>query len=53
MFAKLTPDVTDIVAIADAAVRAGAGGLTMINTLLGIAIDPIGCALNSPQSPVA
>ena len=39
MFAKLTPDVTDIVAIADAAVRAGAGGLTMINTLLGIAID--------------
>jgi dihydroorotate dehydrogenase (NAD+) catalytic subunit len=39
MFAKLTPDVTDIVAIADAAVRAGAGGLTMINTLLGIVID--------------
>ena len=39
MFAKLPPDVTDIVAIADAAVRAGAGGLTMINTLLGIAID--------------
>ena len=39
MFAKLTPDVTDIDAIADAAVRAGAGGLTMINTLLGIAID--------------
>jgi dihydroorotate dehydrogenase (NAD+) catalytic subunit len=39
MFAKLTPDVTDIVAIADAAVRAGATGLTMINTLLGIVID--------------
>ncbi|MBR7742130.1 dihydroorotate dehydrogenase [Phycicoccus sp. BSK3Z-2] len=37
--AKLTPDVTDIVAVAEAAVRAGADGLTMINTLLGIVID--------------
>ncbi|HZB66861.1 MAG TPA: dihydroorotate dehydrogenase [Ornithinibacter sp.] len=39
MFAKLTPDVTDIVAVAAAALRAGADGLTMINTLLGMAID--------------
>ena len=39
VLAKLTPDVTDIVAIADAALRAGADGLTMINTLLGIVID--------------
>ncbi|MBP6995809.1 MAG: dihydroorotate dehydrogenase [Phycicoccus sp.] len=39
IFAKLTPDVTDIVAIAAAAVEAGADGLTMINTLLGIVID--------------
>ncbi len=39
VFAKLTPDVTDIVAIADAVLRAGADGLTMINTLLGIVID--------------
>ena len=39
MFAKLTPDVTDIVAIADAAVKSGATGLTMINTLLGMVID--------------
>ncbi len=39
IFAKLTPDVTDIVAIADAALRGGASGLTMINTLLGIVID--------------
>lgn len=38
-FAKLTPDVTDIVAIADAALDAGARGLTLINTLLGIVID--------------
>ncbi|WP_299445521.1 dihydroorotate dehydrogenase [uncultured Phycicoccus sp.] len=39
VFAKLTPDVTDIVAIAAAALGAGADGLTMINTLLGIVID--------------
>ncbi len=39
VFAKLTPDVTDIVAIADAVLRAGADGLTMVNTLLGIVID--------------
>ena len=39
IFAKLTPDVTDIVAIAQACVKAGADGLTMINTLLGMVID--------------
>lgn len=39
MFAKLTPDVTDIVSIAHAAVKSGATGLTMINTLLGMSID--------------
>lgn len=39
IFAKLTPDVTDIVTIAQAAVKAGASGLTMINTLLGMVID--------------
>jgi len=39
VFAKLTPDVTDIVTVADAALRAGADGLTMINTLLGMVID--------------
>ena len=40
VFAKLSPDVTDIVAIARACVDAGADGLSMINTLLGMAIDP-------------
>jgi dihydroorotate dehydrogenase (NAD+) catalytic subunit len=40
VFAKLTADVTDLVAIARAAVDAGASGLTLINTLLGMAIDP-------------
>ena len=39
IFAKLTPDVTDIVTIAHAALKAGADGLTMINTLLGMVID--------------
>ena len=39
IFAKLSPDVTDIVEIAGACVRAGADGLTMINTLLGMVID--------------
>lgn len=39
VFAKLTPDVTDIVAIAETAVHAGAAGVSMINTMLGMAID--------------
>ena len=39
VFAKLTPDVTDIVEVAAACVRAGAHGLSLINTLLGLAID--------------
>jgi len=39
LFAKLSPDVTDIVAVARACVAAGADGLSMINTLLGMAID--------------
>jgi dihydroorotate dehydrogenase (NAD+) catalytic subunit len=40
VFAKLSPDVTDIVAIAAACVTAGADGLSMINTMLGMTIDP-------------
>jgi dihydroorotate dehydrogenase (NAD+) catalytic subunit len=39
VFAKLSPDVTDIVEIARACVAAGADGLSLINTLLGMAID--------------
>ncbi len=39
VLAKLSPDVTDIVAIARAVVAAGADGLSMINTLLGMVID--------------
>jgi dihydroorotate dehydrogenase (NAD+) catalytic subunit len=40
VFAKLSPDVTDIVAIAAACVASGADGLSLINVLLGMAIDP-------------
>jgi len=40
VLAKLSPDVTDIVAIAKACIDAGADGLSMINTLLGMVIDP-------------
>jgi len=39
VFAKLSPDVTDIVAVARSCVDAGADGLSMTNTLLGIVID--------------
>jgi len=39
VFAKLTADVTDIVEIATAVIRAGAAGVSLINTVLGMAID--------------
>lgn len=39
VFAKLSPDVTDITAIARSCVDAGADGLSVINTLLGMVID--------------
>ena len=39
IFTKLSPDVTDIVEIARAAVRAGTYGLSVMNTTLGMAID--------------
>ena len=39
IFTKLSPDVTDIVEIAQAAVRAGTHGLSVMNTTLGMAVD--------------
>ena len=39
VFAKLSPDVTDIVQIARACADAGADGFSLINTLLGMVID--------------
>jgi dihydroorotate dehydrogenase (NAD+) catalytic subunit len=41
VFGKLSPEVTDIVAVARACVSAGADGLSMINTLPGMTIDPV------------
>jgi dihydroorotate dehydrogenase (NAD+) catalytic subunit len=38
-FAKLSPNVTDIVAIARAALDAGATGLTLVNSVMGLLID--------------
>ena len=40
VYVKLTPNVTDIAAIARACEQAGADGLSLINTLLGMRIDP-------------
>ena len=40
VWAKLSPNVTDLVAIAEAAVGAGAGALTLVNTVMGLALDP-------------
>jgi len=39
IIAKLSPDVTDITSIAGSVIDAGADGLALINTLLGMVID--------------
>lgn len=39
VYVKLTPNVTNIVPLAQAAERGGANGLTMVNTLTGLSID--------------
>lgn len=39
VFAKLSPNVTDVTVIARAAEQGGADGLTAINTLIGMAVD--------------
>lgn len=41
LFVKLTPNVTDITAIAAAASEAGGNAVTVCNTFLAMAIDPI------------
>ena len=40
VWAKLTPNVTDLVEIGEAALGAGAEALTLINTVFGMSIDP-------------
>jgi dihydroorotate dehydrogenase (NAD+) catalytic subunit len=39
LLAKLSPNVTDITAIAGAALEAGADGLTLVNTVMGLLVD--------------
>jgi dihydroorotate dehydrogenase (NAD+) catalytic subunit len=39
-WAKLSPNVTDLPEIAGAALGAGAAAVTLVNTLMGMAIDP-------------
>lgn len=39
LYVKLSPNVADIASIAESAVKAGADGLSLINTILGMRID--------------
>jgi len=39
-WAKLSPNVTDVAPIAAAAVAAGAEAVTLVNTVMGLAVDP-------------
>jgi dihydroorotate dehydrogenase (NAD+) catalytic subunit len=39
VFAKLSPNVTDLTEIARAAVDGGAEGLTLVNTVMGLLVD--------------
>ncbi len=39
LWVKLSPNTPDVVEIADAALQAGASGLVLVNTLLGMSID--------------
>jgi dihydroorotate dehydrogenase (NAD+) catalytic subunit len=40
LIAKLSPDVTDLIPVAQAAERAGAAALTLGNTYVGMSVDP-------------
>src|SRR6185437_526402 len=40
-WAKLSPNVTDLTEIAAAALGAGAEALTLVNTVMGMAVDPV------------
>ena len=41
LWVKLSPNVTDLPALAEEAVASGASALTLINTVMGMAIDPV------------
>jgi dihydroorotate dehydrogenase (NAD+) catalytic subunit len=40
LWAKMSPNVTDLPALVGAAVHAGAAAVTLINTVMGLALDP-------------
>jgi dihydroorotate dehydrogenase (NAD+) catalytic subunit len=40
LWAKLSPNVTDLPELASVALDSGASGLTLINTVMGLALDP-------------
>ncbi len=40
-WAKLSPNVGDLLPIVDAAMRGGAEAVTLVNTVMGMAIDPV------------
>jgi len=41
MWAKLSPNVTDLADLAGVALESGAEAVTLINTVMGMAIDPV------------
>jgi dihydroorotate dehydrogenase (NAD+) catalytic subunit len=41
VFAKLSPEVTDLVSIARGCISSGADGLSLVNTMPGMSIDPV------------
>jgi len=50
-WAKLSPNVTDLVPIARAAARGGAEAVTLVNTVMGMAIDPTSGAYRLGSGP--
>jgi len=51
LWVKLSPNVADIVEIAGAALAAGAETLVLVNTVLGMSIDPAGRAYRLGSGP--
>jgi dihydroorotate dehydrogenase (NAD+) catalytic subunit len=41
LWVKMSPNVTDLAGLAAEAVAAGAAALTLVNTVMGMAIDPV------------
>lgn len=41
LWAKLSPNTADLVAVAGAVLEAGAAALTLVNTVAGMAVDPV------------